>query len=82
MSMRILKTPNIWLDVIFIIGNILILYYFIEIKSNGKIKATYEEASSIIYFREAEVICVISIYFKGMGYLRLSDSIAPLLDTA
>jgi hypothetical protein len=45
------------------------------------IKGTYEAGDALIHFRQAEVVCVITIYLKGMGYLRLFDSVAPLLDT-
>ena len=49
--------------------------------TNGPIPPTFKEGDSLIHFRQAEVVCVISIYLKGISFLRLFDSIAPLLDT-
>ena len=81
MSVEILYTLNIWLDLTFIIGNAYMVLYFYRIMTNGPIPHTYLEGECLIHFRQAEVVCVISIYLKGMAFLRLFDSLAPLLDT-
>ena len=81
MSVEILYTLNIWLDLTFIIGNAYMVLYFYRIMSNGPISLTYLEGESLIHFRQAEVVCIITIYLKGITFLRLFDSIAPLIDT-
>ena len=81
MKVEILYTLNIWLDLAFIVGNFWMVVYFLKIEAAGEIGLTYQAGENVIHFRQSEVICIISIYLKGIGFLRLIDSIAPLLDT-
>ena len=82
MKSRILSSIGIWLDMVYILAN---AYLILNSKYNYFRSKVNEEDQNIgqrlFYFREGEVIGVITIYLKGLTYLRLINAVAPLIDT-
>ena len=82
MKSRILSSIGIWLDMVYILAN---AYLLLHSKYNVFRPKVNEDDQNIgqrlFYFREGEVIAVITIYLKGLTYLRLINAVAPLIDT-
>ena len=75
MKYRLLTTLSFWLDLAYTTVSIALLFNLIHEQVKDR------DIGDLKNYRELEVIGVIIIYIRGLTFLKLVDSIAPMIET-